>query len=511
MAGLCNLALLVVAVGCAGRSDESSGDGAAGTAGDPPATAGAGGAAAGADGGMVGSSDGRGIDGQHNDSPPPLSHVTVNGTAWPYQQGEITGWNTSALDGVSTLTAVLRSYAFDRCSDGMAATVPTETQFLSIAIPAASVGHYDLPYYAVLIGSDGATNDASNPGTLEITRVDSRSIEGSVDVTMAISGAVVSGTFTVDACGFAGERLISGIVCPAPSSMLLGGTIPDSAVSPSGRIAVATSYKVLTVYAPDESGGTCSYAPDPAYGVAGTVTFDNQFTWASWDDAERLYATTEVDVTATVPQAAPLYRVTPGQSPEFCRLTGTLGVPSNTPSAMFVLPDGSAAYFSWDGTTEVGIDLQDPNFGKGDGICKFIAGAGSAVRYTLASSGIGDRLLFFQTIDGERRAVETDTALAPTLMFGGTPSGYGEQGMADVQLLSRCPTGYCAANDFQLKVFAPDGSIRQIVRMRPDAFVLPVEPTYFLTRFLGPGVNGTAWLRGKYDTGQEAVVHLVPK
>jgi hypothetical protein len=344
-------------------------------------------------------------------------------------------------------------------------------------------------------------------GTLDITRVDGRTIEGSFDaVWTSIGSPPLRGAFTVDNCGFIATDVMTFSGCTLPPEPTTGPYVPGLyAVSPAGRVLLANDTLTATVYERQVSGTTCTYVPDTSYGTGGTITFRTHYSQSAWDDAERLYVTSEMS--PFIGETGAFYRVTPGQPLESCTYNA---VPSAVivdlmPDQMSVLPDGSRAFFRWSPLGEWTLDLADPSLGPRNLACNFVTSYDGVSRYTSATSMSAAGLLFVQMIEGRWRAVETDALLSPLRIFGGSPSGKGEQGLEGIRMLSRCPVGYCAVSDppLTMRLFRADGTLLQMLRLRDLVSGFP-SPMFF-----GPGTGGTAWLRVTMGDGSGGSIQTV--
>jgi hypothetical protein len=298
--------------------------------------------------------------------------------------------------------------------------------------------------------------------------------------------------------------------CLAPAPGMFSGYVPRlNAVSPAGRIAVAATNDSLTVYSRHEAGGTCTYLPDPDYGNAGTIAFSTPYFEIKWDYQERLYVSAQLGF--TVPQQpGSFYRVSPRGRTDSCKYNRTADarITDGMPDTMTILPNGEKAFLYWRGLSEDQLDLGDLGLGDGSEACNFARGISDVQHYTSALSVSPAGLLFLRQIDGVVRAVETDSELDELLVFaGGGASDSDGPGLAGFTYLSRCPHGYCAADDSWLKVFDSGG---RLLHAGPIAGALRAQR--FTTTFLTPAVDGGAWLRGIWyegsGAGDDVVVHM---
>jgi hypothetical protein len=140
------------------------------------------------------------------------------------------------------------------------------------------------------------------------------------------------------------------------------------------------------------------------------------------------------------------------------------------------LPDGSAAFLYWEGVGEWRLDLGDTPLGANGKPCAFIPRYDDLQGYTGALAAADEGLLFTRDISGRTRAVVTDWQLHDVLRFGGTPSGFGLQGLAMQSAAARCPQGWCFLEGGELRVFGLDGTFRGLVRLdtTPEIGVAPV-------------------------------------
>ena len=457
-----------------------------------------------------------GACGANEDVPPdstPRStpiRVTVGGNTFDFPQAEVTNSVGLPVDGQATVTATFRTAAFDRCSGGAGLDASASRATMTAYLP-QRVGRYTLPAGAITF-RNGSITDMVTSGTLDITRVDGRTIEGWFNAAWGSIGSErLQGSFTVDSCGYIGTDLMTFNGCPVPAEPQTGPYVPRLyAVSRAGRVLLASSNYTATVYKPQISGTTCEYVVDTSYGTGGTITFRTHFFQSAWDDAERLYVTTERDFNNT--ETGAFYRVTPGQPLESCTNNAMpiASIVDQMPDEMRVLPDGSRAFFYWRAVGEWTLDLADPSLGPRDLACNFVTTYDDVSRYTSATSMSAAGLLFVQMVQGRWRAVETDALLSPLRIFGGSPSGKGEQGMQDARyLLSRCPVGYCALGDppLTMKMFRADGTFIQLLRLQGVVSGFPWAV------YLGPGTGGTAWLRAAQSdttgTSETGTIHTV--
>jgi len=439
---------------------------------------------------------------------PSAVRVTVGGNTVDFPQGEAIGNGAVLIDGQPTVAAIFRTAAFDRCSGGAGLDASASRATMTAYLP-PRVGRYTLPAGAVTF-TNGSVMDTVRSGTLDITRVDGRTIEGSFDAVWTSVGSLpLQGTFAVDSCGLIATDVMTFTGCTLPTEPLIGPYTPRLyAVSPAGRVLLATSGLTATIYKRQVSGATCTYVADTTYGTAGTITFRTHYHQSAWDAAERLYVTSETGG-GNNQEAGAFYRVTPGKPLESCTNNAppVASVVDQFPDEMRVLPDGSRAFFYWRNLGEWTLDLADPSLGPRNLACNFVTVYDGVSRYTTAMSMSSAGLLFVQTVQGRMRAVETDALLSPLRIFGGSPSGKGEQGLQDARFLSRCPVGYCAIGDppLTMKLFRADGTFIQMLRPR-DVVSGFGFPSAF---FFGPGTGGTAWLRVTTNEASSAPTQTV--
>lgn len=425
----------------------------------------------------------------------PIS-VASGGKSWEFRQGEILA-QVQTANGQPALDLWALPSDFDRCSLKSDDPVTSDGARLHAAVP-PHVGSYDikdLGPVAIYAGLDLVIIDQ---GRLDVVAMDGAKMTVAINGSSSLNANALAGTIQVDTCGFTGQNLFTFESCTAPPSEEPGGYVPSlDAVSPGGRIAVAAGNNVLAVYARSAGAdGSCTYRLDPAYGNAGMVPMPKSYRQSTFDRDERLYVTTNPGQG----QPASISRIAPNAAAVSCRYNeqASAVVTDDAPDRFLVLPDGSAAYLAWRQAGEARLDLGSPSISDRDLPCDFVWSDGPAY-YSDALSAGSDGLVFLRMLGDRTRAAITDLALMPIRYFGGTPSGAGEQGFADVRLMARCPAGYCAANGTALKVFAQDGQFVQMIRLASE-FGQP-----FQVKFVGEGKNGDAYLRGPLGNGNSAV------
>jgi hypothetical protein len=438
-----------------------------------------------------GGGDATGSGGPHGSIPPSPISVTSGGRSWEFRQGEVIA-ETKTSAGDRALSVWVLPEDYDRCSLDLGDIITASRPHLNATVPLA-VGSYDLAGLGGAVIYAGLDLIVIDQGTLEVTEIDGATLTAGIDGGSSLQPSTVSGTFHVDTCGFSGQALFDFQRCDAPASNDPGGFVPSlQAVSPGGRIAVAAGLNQLAVYMRHEAAdGTCTYDIDTSYGAAGIVAMPKGYRQSAFDSAERLYVTTNLGYGQNAQAPASIFRAPPGKPAASCRYADQANarVTDDAPNALLILPDASAAYLYWAQASEARLDLASPSISERDLVCDFVWST-SPARYTAALSADRDGLLFLRTLEDRTRAAVTDFALMPKRYFGGTPSGNGQQGFADVNLLARCPAGFCAANRQALKVFDDEGQFMQMIRFSSELGA-PFEPA-----FLVEAKDGGAYLRG---------------
>lgn len=362
-------------------------------------------------------------------------------------QGHVFG-RSPATGEAENLSLFLSMKHYDRC-DSEAQGDPSNV-FVTFSAPAA-VGSHD----GAWVSSDFGAGVAQ----IAIDSLDELAVRGSISADAAHSGG-----FAADACGLFGQTVAE----LQPCELDLDVSVTAAAISPTGRIALADFDRLIRVFMRQTTNDTCSYVPDPSFGVGGTLTWGAITRKLAFDGQDRLYAAT--DGGAFQPSTpGSLARVNADGSIQSCLYEGELSasVTDSAPSELAVLRDGSFAFAGWGLVAERKIDLASPAFGSGDVECAFEYGTDLELRYANALSVHDDGFLFRRwldpsVLDGSIHAEVTDLALASKLRFGGTTSGRGIEGLADVRAGTRCPTGWCMASDAGLALYGPDGTFRQI-------------------------------------------------